>query len=84
MDNPDVRNIEKFLHRLQQIVERQDVASLLLTLKELIPDYNPGAELLRVALSNRPIHAIPVINQSAHGQTKTAISPEITPAAIVN
>ena len=84
VDNPDVRNIEKFLHRLQQIVERQDVASLLLTLKELIPDYNPGAELLRVALSNRPIHAIPVINQSAHGQTKTAISPEITPTAIVN
>jgi len=83
-ENPDVRQIETFLHRLQQIVERQDVASLLLLLKELIPDYNPGAELLKVALSSRPIQAIPVINPAAHGQAQTAIAPKFTPAAIVN
>jgi FlaA1/EpsC-like NDP-sugar epimerase len=83
-ENPDARQMEIFLHRLQQIAERQDVAGLLLMLKELIPDYNPGAELLRVALSSRPIQAIPVINAGTHGQTQKAPATKFTPAAIVN
>jgi FlaA1/EpsC-like NDP-sugar epimerase len=42
------------LRGLHQIVERQDIANLVLTLKELIPDYNPGSELLKTALAVKP------------------------------
>ncbi len=83
-ENTDVRQIETFLHRLQQIVERQDVAGLLLILKELIPDYNPGAELLKAALSSRPIQEIPLINPSTHGKAQTTIAAKFTSATIVN
>ena len=39
------------MEELRQISERKDVARLVLYLKELIPDYNPGSPLLKVALS---------------------------------
>jgi FlaA1/EpsC-like NDP-sugar epimerase len=52
----DARRIQASLRDLHLIIERQDVASLVLTLKELIPDYNPGSELLKTALSPRPNH----------------------------
>ena len=46
----DVMQLKASLHRLQAIVEGQDVANLVLLLKELVPDYNPGTELLKTAL----------------------------------
>jgi FlaA1/EpsC-like NDP-sugar epimerase len=55
--NLDVRQIKAFLLHLQQITEAQDVANLVLLLKELVPDYNPGAELLKTALSTKPDYA---------------------------
>jgi FlaA1/EpsC-like NDP-sugar epimerase len=54
--NLDALHIQASLRSLHQIAERQDIASLVLTLKELIPDYNPGTELLKTALSSRPNH----------------------------
>lgn len=54
--NLDALHIQASLRNLHQIAERQDVASLVLTLKELIPDYNPGSELLKTALSTKPNH----------------------------
>ena len=53
----DALHIEALLRGLKAIVERQDVAHLVLTLKELIPDYNPGSALLKTALSSGPFHA---------------------------
>jgi hypothetical protein len=51
--------IKASLQHLQAIVEGQDVANLVLLLKELVPDYNPGAELLKTALSIKPYNAGP-------------------------
>ena len=42
------------LQQLQAAVEAQDVGRLVLVLKELIPDYNPGTQLLKLALYSTP------------------------------
>ena len=55
--NRDLRQIKTFLLRLQQIAEAQDVANLVLLLKELVPDYNPGPGLLKAALLSKPDYA---------------------------
>jgi FlaA1/EpsC-like NDP-sugar epimerase len=55
----DAMQLKASLLRLQAIVEGQDVANLVLLLKELVPDYNPGTELLKTALSIRPYDAVP-------------------------
>ncbi len=52
----DALQIQALLRSLRPVLERQDVANLLFTLKELIPDYNPGSELLKSALSSKPNH----------------------------
>jgi len=52
----DALHIQACLRSLHQIAERQDVASLVLTLKELIPDYNPGSAVLKAALSGKQSH----------------------------
>ena len=39
--------MEPYLEALRDICERRDVPGLVLTLKDLIPDYNPSAQLLR-------------------------------------
>jgi FlaA1/EpsC-like NDP-sugar epimerase len=49
----DSRQIQAVLRKLHEIAEREVVASLVLLLKEMIPDYNPGSELLRAALLSR-------------------------------
>jgi FlaA1/EpsC-like NDP-sugar epimerase len=53
----NARKMRTYMHELQKISDAQDVGCLLLLLKELIPEYNPGAQLLRTALSVRPSHA---------------------------
>ena len=47
----DLKVMHVALEELRQISERKDVASLVLYLKELIPDYNPGAQLLKLAIT---------------------------------
>jgi FlaA1/EpsC-like NDP-sugar epimerase len=47
----DLKGMHTVLEELRQISERKDVARLVLYLKELIPDYNPGSPLLKLALS---------------------------------
>ena len=42
--------MEPYLEVLRGICQRRDVAGLVLTLKDLIRDYNPSAELLRRAV----------------------------------
>jgi FlaA1/EpsC-like NDP-sugar epimerase len=39
--------MEPYLESLRHICERRDAPGLVLTLKDLIPDYNPSAQLLR-------------------------------------
>lgn len=50
-DDVDIRQIKAYMQELQQTVNTQDIGRLVLLLKELIPDYNPGSDLLKVALT---------------------------------
>ena len=50
----DTEQIRRYLFELESVVEAQDVAGLILMLKELVPDYNPGSHLLKLALSVEP------------------------------
>jgi FlaA1/EpsC-like NDP-sugar epimerase len=81
----DLKQIKVVLLRLQKISEEQDIANLVLLLKELIPDYNPGAELLKAALSTKTDHAVraKVAVLSAHTETPTAAERR-TPTAMLN
>ena len=63
----DVRQIKGHLQELQQIVNSRDIAKLVLLLKELIPDYNPGSELLKAALSDE--HAAKSVASKPHLST---------------
>ncbi len=80
----DAMQIKASLQRLQAIVEGQDVANLLLLLKELIPDYNPGAELLRTALSIKPCDAGSGKLSIRREQTGLQVVAKLTPAAQLN
>ena len=90
----DAMQLKASLLRLQAIVEGHDVANLVLMLKELVPDYNPGSELLKTALSIKPYDAtpgkIPVHSAvpdktSVHGdQTKTSVESTRTRPAFLN
>jgi FlaA1/EpsC-like NDP-sugar epimerase len=55
--NLDAAQVRASLTQLRQIAERQDVAGLVLILKDLIPDYNPGSELLKSVLAQKTNHS---------------------------
>ena len=44
-------HLDASLRNLKEIIERRDVASLVLLLKGLVPEYNPDSKLLMVALA---------------------------------
>lgn len=54
--NQDQLRIQSTLRHLLQLAQREDVGNLILALKEMIPDYNPGAELLKTALTTKANH----------------------------
>jgi FlaA1/EpsC-like NDP-sugar epimerase len=80
----DAMQLKASLLRLQAIVEGQDVASLVLLLKELVPDYNPGTGLLKTALSVKPYEADPDKIPVHSGQTATQAGPTRTPTTLLN
>ncbi len=47
-------NMMQHLARLRRACERRDIRSLLLDLKEIVPDYNPSREILHRALEAGP------------------------------
>jgi FlaA1/EpsC-like NDP-sugar epimerase len=47
--------MESYLEALRDICDRRDLPGLILTLKDLIPDYNPSAHLLNRALSGSSV-----------------------------
>jgi FlaA1/EpsC-like NDP-sugar epimerase len=59
----DLKVMHVALEELRQISERKDVARLVLYLKELIPDYNPGSPLLKLALS-ATANQVPLVQPS--------------------
>jgi FlaA1/EpsC-like NDP-sugar epimerase len=50
----DLEGVKFYLQELRRILDRQDVPSLVLLVKELIPDYNPGSQILKIAMSAAP------------------------------
>jgi FlaA1/EpsC-like NDP-sugar epimerase len=80
----DAMRIKASLHRLQAIVEGQDIASLVLLLKELVPDYNPGTELLRTALSVKPHTAGPEKIPVQRAQTENPSLAKRASATLLN
>jgi len=75
------RNIRAYLKELQQISDERDVGRLLLLLKELIIDYNPGSNLLRAALSNQSIHVESAQNPKLGVQSQSALQSKFIQAA---
>src|ERR1019366_7569977 len=65
--------MEPYLEALRHICERRDVPGLVLTLKDLIPDYNPSAQLLRriVDLPKTAVTAAPRAKAAAAYATDT-------------
>jgi len=82
--NRDIKQIKTFLLRLQNIAEKQDVANLVLLLKELIPDYNPGAELLKTALFTKTDHVVWAKAPVLSVQSEAPAGPKLTPASLLN
>ena len=54
--NQDPLSVQSNLRHLNQLAEREEIGNLILALKEMIPDYNPGAELLKTALTHKASH----------------------------
>lgn len=50
-NDPDPRQLEARLQELRVIVERHDIARLVLLLKGLVPEYNPDTQLLTTAMA---------------------------------
>ena len=82
--NLDAMQIKASLQHLQAAVEGQDVANLVLLLKELVPDYNPGTELLKIALSVKPYNSGPEKMPVHREQTETPDVAKLKPAALLN
>lgn len=80
----DSMQIKASLQRLQAIVEGHDVANLVLLLKELVPDYNPGTELLKTALSIKPYYAGSDKISIPRGQAETPVAAKVTSASLLN
>jgi FlaA1/EpsC-like NDP-sugar epimerase len=80
----DAMQIKEVMHRLQQIIEEQDITSLLLLLKELIPDYNPGSKILKSAMSVQPNHAKPAKVTVPSGQVESVLTTSLAPLTRVN
>jgi FlaA1/EpsC-like NDP-sugar epimerase len=80
----NANQMRAYLRELQQISNEQDVGRLLLLLKELIPDYNPGSQLLRAALSIQPNHAEPAGIRVPAMQAKSSVAAEPAAAKSMN
>jgi FlaA1/EpsC-like NDP-sugar epimerase len=83
-ENLDALQIKTSLRLLQTIVEEQNVANLVLLLKELVPDYNPGAQLLKTAMSIKPFNVPSDMVPVHRVQPETPAVDKITPASLVN
>jgi len=80
----DLKVMHVALEELRQISERKDVARLVLYLKELIPDYNPGSPLLKLAMSATPAQGLLVKPNHPTAVTSEWPQPLGTPANLLN
>jgi FlaA1/EpsC-like NDP-sugar epimerase len=72
----DAKQIKRYLNELEKICSEQNAGRLLLLLKDLIPDYNPGSQLLRSALAGKPSPAEALTSSAPMMQGKSALKSE--------
>ena len=82
--NLNAKQIKEIMLRLQGIVDKQDVVSLVALLKELVPGYSPGSKKLKAAMQMQPDNAKPAKVQVASGQAESALSVSLIPITRVN
>jgi FlaA1/EpsC-like NDP-sugar epimerase len=76
----EYKQFSAYLEELHQIVNERDLSRLILLLKELIPEYNPGAELLRAAFSGDTGHLVPTAVESPSDMTESvSLAPLVWP-----
>jgi hypothetical protein len=71
------------LEELRLIFERKDVARLVLFLKELIPDYNPGSQLLKLAMAATAPNALATMANHPAAATTEGQQIRLTPASLM-
>ena len=54
------RTVESYLAAITEVCDSRDIGQLIVTLKEMVPDYNPSSYLLRQVLQDRPVHTVGV------------------------
>ena len=83
-NNPDGAKVRAILGQLQTFAENHDVAGLVLLLKELIPDYNPGSQLLKAAFSVKPAHVVLEKIPTTRTQAESTAVQRLRPVALLN
>jgi FlaA1/EpsC-like NDP-sugar epimerase len=78
------KEMKTYLNELREISEAQDVGRLLLLLKELIIDYNPGSQLLRAALSDQANRTKSVISQAPGEPGNNTLAANSVQASLMN
>jgi FlaA1/EpsC-like NDP-sugar epimerase len=79
----DFKVMQVALEELRLIFERRDVARLVLYLKELIPDYNPGSQLLKLAMAATAPHAVGALANQAAAAPADGHQSRLTPATLM-
>lgn len=84
---PSDVNVEALKTRLESMrrsVQRHEVADLILSLKQLIPDYNPSTQILKAAMSAQSQYVDPdkIKTSTAHNEIPVAV--KLVPAEQIN
>jgi FlaA1/EpsC-like NDP-sugar epimerase len=80
----NVEVLKTRLESMQRSVQRREVANLILSLKQLIPDYNPSAQLLEAAMSAQAQHVDPAKIKTSTAQTEIPVAVKLVPAQQIN
>jgi FlaA1/EpsC-like NDP-sugar epimerase len=80
----ELKQLKAYLNGLRQIVDERDVARLVFLLKEMIPDYNPGSDLLRTALAGQVDQPAAAALEVASQRDESALVARLVPAARMN
>jgi FlaA1/EpsC-like NDP-sugar epimerase len=80
----DDKQIKEIMHRLQQVVEEQDITSLLRMLKELVPGYSPGSKIEKAAKQVQSNLVKPAKIPVPSEQVESVLSASLIPYSRVN
>ncbi len=80
----DAKQMKAYMQEFQQAVSESDTLRIVLLLKELIPDYNPGSSLPQAAVSMQPNLADQAKVQVPTGHAESVLSVNLAPATRMN